>query len=85
MKCNDISVDKTDMKVSISILTYNRAKILKELLESLYKISYFPLEIIVIDNHSSDETEEIVKTQFSKVNYFKTTENIGVVCFESKT
>lgn len=66
------------MKVSISVLTYNRADILKELLESLCKISYSPLEIIVIDNHSSDETEAIVKKQSPRIRYFKTSKNIGV-------
>jgi len=66
------------MKVSISVLTYNRADILKELLESLCKISYSPLEIIVIDNHSSDETEAIVKKQSPKIKYLKTPKNIGV-------
>ena len=66
------------MKVSISILTYNRADILKELLESLCKISYSPIEIIVIDNDSNDGTEVIVKEQFRKVKYFRTSKNIGV-------
>lgn len=66
------------MKVSICILTYNRAKILKELLESLNKITYSPLEIIVIDNHSDDKTEDIVKLQFPEVIYIKTSKNIGI-------
>lgn len=66
------------MKVSISVLTYNRADILKELLESLCSISYSPLEIIVVDNHSSDGTELIMREQFPEIKYFKTEKNIGV-------
>ena len=66
------------MKVSVCILTYNRAKILKELLGSLGKISYSPLEVIVIDNHSSDGTASMIREQFPEIRYFKTSKNIGV-------
>ena len=66
------------MKITISILTYNRAKILKELLESLRKISYSPLEIIVVDNDSSDGTRLMMREQFPEIRYFKTAKNIGV-------
>jgi len=67
-----------NLPVTISILTYNRSEVLKELLISLQQIRYSPLELIVIDNHSCDDTEVIVKEQFSSIRYFKTKENIGV-------
>lgn len=66
------------MKITISILTYNRVDILKELLESLGKISYSPIEVIVIDNHSSDGTALMMREQSPEIRYFKTAKNIGV-------
>ena len=65
-------------KVSVSILTYNRCDVLMELLASLNEISYSGLEIIVIDNHSTDMTQTLVKNRFPKVRYFRTNENKGV-------
>jgi GT2 family glycosyltransferase len=69
---------KKNYKISIAVLTYNRALILSKVLESLEKIQYAPLEIIVVDNHSSDETEAVVKTGFPNVKYFRMESNIGV-------
>lgn len=66
------------MKVSVSILTYNRADILKELLTSLSSLTYSPIETIVIDNHSGDHTRDIVERGFPQVRYFRTQENVGV-------
>jgi len=66
------------MRVSISILTYNRASILKELLVSLSRVSYSPLEIIVVDNDSGDETESMVRREFPEIDYYRMPANEGV-------
>ncbi len=42
--------------ISIVILTYNRAAVLCDLIKSIYSIPYNPMEIIVVDNHSEDNT-----------------------------
>jgi GT2 family glycosyltransferase len=69
--------DNGPTKVSISILTYNRKDILKELLDSLARLRYEPLEIIVIDNNSTDGTEMSI-ANYEKVRYVKLHDNIGV-------
>jgi len=46
--------------VSVIIPTYNRAHLIKETLESVLLQSYRPLEIIVIDDGSTDSTESVV-------------------------
>jgi GT2 family glycosyltransferase len=66
------------MKVSIAILTYNRASILGELLNSLGEICYPALEIIVVDNHSTDGTERLIQGDFPGVKYFRMPYNRGV-------
>lgn len=76
MANNQINSDQP--KVTISVLTYNRSQMLDELVASLCELRYSPLEIIVIDNHSQDETVHIMKKYLSKVNYIRNNENIGV-------
>lgn len=63
--------------VSISILTYNRCSLLRSLLLSLRALDYDPIELIVVDNHSQDETEGMICTDFPDVKYIRTEKNIG--------
>jgi len=63
--------------VSICVLTHNRCSILKDLLLSLKELKYEPLEIIVVDNHSTDNTKQMIIAEFQDVNYIRTTKNIG--------
>lgn len=48
------------MLVSLIICTYNRKEDLRVLLDSAKRLTYSPLEIIVVDNNSTDGTEELV-------------------------
>ncbi len=58
--------------VSVIIPTYNRSRFLKEAIQSVLNQSYNNFEIIVIDDGSDDDTEELVK-QFndSRIKYLK--------------
>ena len=47
--------------ISIVIPTYNREKKLKKAIFSVINQSYKNWELIIVDNNSSDKTEEIVK------------------------
>jgi GT2 family glycosyltransferase len=64
-------------KVTIAILTYNRSNLLLKLLEELLALKYRRLEILVIDNHSVDDTQNIVRKEFQGVRYYRTNKNIG--------
>ena len=66
-------------KITICLLTYNRCEDLKRLLLFLKRISYNPLEIIVVDNHSIDDTINMVNDEFPTIKYLRTHKNIGVV------
>ena len=47
--------------VSVIIPTYNRARFITEVLKSVAQQSYRPIEIIVVDDGSEDETARVVK------------------------
>ncbi|MCF6250977.1 MAG: glycosyltransferase family 2 protein [Methylococcaceae bacterium] len=69
--------------VSIIIPTFNRSKLLKRALESIYKQSYSEYEIIVIDDGSTDKTAEMISALFADVNYIYQS-NSGVSAARNK-
>lgn len=48
------------IRVSVNILTKNRCELLRKCLYSLSKQSYKNFEVVVLDEHSTDGTEEMV-------------------------
>jgi len=65
--------------VSICIPTYNSARFLRESLDSIVNQTYPNKEIIISDNASTDETENITKEYVKKykIKYFRNEKNIG--------
>jgi glycosyltransferase involved in cell wall biosynthesis len=59
--------------IQIFILTYNRANYLKDSINSLLNQTIRPNIITILDNNSTDNTEEVV-SEFEKYNvkYVKT-------------
>jgi GT2 family glycosyltransferase len=68
---------RVDPAISICILTYNRCSLLRQLLTELMHLEYYPLEIIVLDNHSKDMTERMMSEEFPGVTCIRTAENMG--------
>jgi len=64
------------MKTSVIIVTYNGMKWIKDCLESILKSS-IPIDIITVDNYSSDGTVEFIKSNFPQVNLIDQKENLG--------
>ena len=66
-------------KVHIVVVTYNRCDLLRECLKALLKLNYKNFMIYLINNHSTDDTEQIIKQEFknSKIQYYDTGKNLG--------
>lgn len=57
--------------VSINITTYNRAHLLSRCLDSIIKQTYKNIEIVIVDDCSTDSTENLVKAYQEKYNFIK--------------
>lgn len=68
------------IRLSVCIPTYNRAAFIGETLESIAIQAPEDVEIVVSDNASTDNTEEIVKgycARFPGIIYFRQPQNMG--------
>lgn len=63
--------------VSILILTWNRRAELSRSIDSALAQTYPNKEIVVVDNHSEDDTEIYVKGKYPEIRYVALPENLG--------
>ena len=64
-------------KVSIIIVNYNGKHHLDPCLESLSKINYANIEIIIVDNNSTDDSVSFISTNFPDLILIKLNKNKG--------
>ncbi len=70
-------MDKPTPKISVIVTTYNRANLLHRCLDSIVNQTFKDYEIIVVNDCSSDQTEDIIK-KYEGLRYFVHLENKGV-------
>lgn len=64
--------------ISVIIPTYNRAHTIKRSVESILNQTYSDLELIIVDDNSTDNTYDIVKSiTDDRIKYIKLDENKG--------
>jgi GT2 family glycosyltransferase len=64
--------------VSIIIVNYNTKELTKNCIDSLIKhILTTPIEIIVVDNHSNDDSVNYLRQEFSNINIITNNQNQG--------
>ena len=63
--------------VSVIILNYNAGELLLNCIESIKKSAYKNLEIIVVDNISTDKSQETCKEKYPDIKLIQNNENFG--------
>ena len=63
--------------VSIIVLNYNAGELLLNCVESLQKLDYKNTEIIVVDNISTDNSQNECKERFPNIKLIQNNENVG--------
>jgi glycosyltransferase involved in cell wall biosynthesis len=58
------------MRFSVIIPTFNRASLLRQAIDSVLSQTYSDLEIIVVDDGSTDNTREVVSSYGQQARYF---------------
>ena len=68
------------MKVSILLPVYNAAHTIQETLDSIFNQTYTDYEIIIINDGSTDGSEEIIlQNKDSRIHYYSNPENKGLI------
>lgn len=63
--------------ISVVVLNWNGKQTIEKCLTSLYQQTYCPLEIIVVDNASTDGSVDLVKDKFPDVTLIVNEKNLG--------
>jgi GT2 family glycosyltransferase len=65
-------------KVVVGIVTYNRSNLLSKSIDSILEQQYSNLLIVVFDNASSDDTQQVLKSYSTIINY-KSEDRVNIV------
>lgn len=68
---------KTFPKVFVVVLNYNGKNTIKQCLDSVYKSDYPNIELVVVDNNSTDESFELARKYHGKSHFIKNEKNVG--------
>lgn len=57
--------------ISIVVCTHNRAEMLKQTMATIFAQTYRPVEIVIVDDGSTDHTGELVRGYGERVRYYR--------------
>lgn len=78
MTADEKMIVATDPTVSIVIVSWNATKFLQECLASIFEAAHpWPIEVIVVDNASSDDSSAMVERLFPAAILIQNTDNLG--------
>ncbi|MBI5873233.1 MAG: glycosyltransferase family 2 protein [Candidatus Omnitrophica bacterium] len=65
------------MKISVIVVTYNNRMIITQCIDSVLAQQYRDIEVIIVDNGSSDRTSDIIKERYPQVRLICNESNEG--------
>jgi len=70
-------MSKKDLLVSVILVTFNRRNELKRAIESVIAQDYLNIEILLIDNNSTDDTVDMVRNFYKEIKLIELGKNYG--------
>src|SRR5262245_55661339 len=70
--------------VSVTIVTYNSAQYIETCLRSVFRQTYRPMEVVVVDNASSDGTREILARFERRIRVIENDRNLGFAAAQNQ-
>lgn len=68
---------KSDARVSIITVNYNQVALTCALIESLKKVTYPNVEVVVVDNGSPENATPVITQKYPEVVFVRSEENLG--------
>lgn len=69
--------------ISVVIVNFNRRDDLREAIDSIHRQDYAPVEILVVDNASTDGSTEMLTAEFAEVKLLALDENAGMAGYST--
>jgi GT2 family glycosyltransferase len=70
--------------VTVTIVTYNSGSFIRKCLESVFRQSHRPLEVVIVDNASTDQTSEILADFGHRVHLIRNSTNVGFAAAQNQ-
>ena len=70
-------MNSNPLLISVVVLNWNGKEVVEKCLQSLQGQTYQPLEIIVVDNASTDDSMDLVRKKFLNVKLILNERNLG--------
>jgi glycosyltransferase involved in cell wall biosynthesis len=64
--------------ISVLVCTHNRAHLVRKTMDSIFAQSYQPVEIIVVDDGSTDDTPAVMESYGNRIAYHRLAVNGGI-------
>ncbi|MEZ5666380.1 MAG: glycosyltransferase family 2 protein [Alphaproteobacteria bacterium] len=65
-------------RLSIIVLSYNRIEAMRDCLASIRALDYPDVEVVVVDNASTNEAPEMIAREFPEVRLYRAERNLGI-------
>ena len=82
--CSDAAASgsgrQTDLsapRISVVIATHNRIEMLCRCIDSILEQRYPDIEVVVVDDCSTDDTQEVIPVRYPSVRYYRNDKNLG--------